>query len=251
MRIALLQYDIAWADRETNFATVSSMLTEAKRAGARLALLPEMFSTGFVMDSAIAEPEGGPSSRFLIEQATRNDMWVAGTCPERTDDDGRPYNSFVVASPGGQVERYRKIHPFSHGGEDRVFRPGKTHRTILVDDLKVSLFVCYDLRFADEFWTLARETDLFLVPANWPASRAEHWEALLRARAIENLAYVAGCNRIGRGGNLDYRGHSMAIDPWGRTIAEADASRAVVIADIDPATVSDTRARYRFLDDRR
>lgn len=251
VRIAALQYDIAWTDREANFAIVTSLLEEAKEQGARFALLPEMFSTGFVMDTTIAEMVDGPSSAFLTRQAERLDMWVAGTCPERQLDDARPHNSFVVASPTGESYRYHKIHPFTHGGEDRVFRGGDRHLTIQIEGLRISLFVCYDLRFADEFWGLAPHTDCYLVPANWPETRASHWEALLRARAIENLAWVVGCNRIGTGGGLTYNGGSMMIDPWGQVVAEADDAQCVIVADIDPAVVTNLRQRYPFLNDRR
>lgn len=251
VRIAALQYDIAWADREANFAIVTSLLEEAKEHGARFALLPEMFSTGFVMDTSIAEPINGPSSEFLSHHAERLDMWIAGTCPERDPANDRPHNSFVVASPTGELYRYHKIHPFTHGGEDQVFRGGDRHLTILIDGVRISLFVCYDLRFANEFWGLAPHTDCYLVPANWPASRNDHWDVLLRARAIENLAWVVGCNRIGTGGDLTYLGHSTVIDPWGRVVAHAGESQGVMVADIEPETVRDLRERYGFLNDRR
>jgi predicted amidohydrolase len=115
----------------------------------------------------------------------------------------------------------------------------------------VSFFVCYDLRFADEFWALAHRTDLYVIPANWPESRREHWMALLRARAIENQAYVVGCNRVGNGGGLHYVGDSMIIDPLGVILAHGDATETTLIVDIDPAKVSETRQRFPFLQDRR
>ena len=117
----------------------------------------------------------------------------------RRGDDRRPYNSFVLAGPDGTVHRYRKIHPFTYGGEDKHVRPGDELVTVEIGGLRVSPFVCYDLRFADEFWQRAAQTDVYLVPANWPASRRLHWQTLLQARAIENQAYVVGCNRVGDG----------------------------------------------------
>ena len=101
--------------------------------------------------------------------------------------------------PTARVHRYRKIHPFSFGGEEKHFRAGTDLVTVDVEGLRVSLFVCYDLRFADEFWQLARDTDVYLVPANWPAKRRLAWTSLLQARAIENQAYVVGVNRVGAG----------------------------------------------------
>ncbi|MFM7870973.1 MAG: nitrilase-related carbon-nitrogen hydrolase, partial [Actinomycetota bacterium] len=114
-----------------------------------------------------------------------------------------------------------------------------------------SLFVCYDLRFADEFWQVARDTDVYLVPANWPDSRREHWMTLLRARAIENQAFVVGCNRVGRGGQLTYCGDSRIIGPIGEEIAVAGDGECTITADITAEHVATTRDRFRFLQDRR
>ena len=252
MKIALVQHDTVWADRAANFARLSPLVARAAGEGAGLVLLPEMFSTGFVVDrDDIGEPEGGPSADFLVDHALRHRVWVGGSCPETVDDDPRPYNSFVLAGPRGEVHRYRKIHRFTYGGEDRHFRPGGEHVTVRIDDVSVSLFVCYDLRFADEFWRLAPDTDLYLVPANWPASRREHWMALLRARAIENQAYVAGCNRVGSGGGLEYVGDSRIFDPLGEPLGEAGASETLLTAEITRDRVTEVRAQFPFLRDRR
>ena len=182
-------------------------------------------------------------------------MWVGGSCPEvRADndaDDERPSNSFVLAGPDGTQHRYRKIHPFSHAGEEKYVRAGDQLVTVEVAGFRVSMFVCYDLRFADEFWQLAADTDLYLVPANWPAKRREHWTALLRARAIENQAYVVGVNRVGEGNGLQYSGDSRIIDPLGRELAAASETESVLLADLSTNEVENTRTHFRFLPDRR
>ena len=255
VRVAAIQHDIVWADRDANFAHLAPLIAGAAASGARLALLTETFSTGFVTDRPIGEPEGGPSSQFIVEQATSHRMWVGGTCPEIPADaaaeDQRPFNSFVLASPDGVVHRYRKIHPFTYGGEDKHFRAGSTLITIDIEGLRVSPLVCYDLRFADEFWQLAKHTDLYLVPANWPEARRLHWQALLHARAIENQAYVIGCNRVGEGGGLAYSGDSRMVDPLGELLATAARSESILLADISADTVAATRERFQFLRDRR
>ncbi len=119
-------------------------------------LLTETFSTGFSVDTdGFAEPEDGPSAGFLREQAAAHGAWVCGSCPEvpaGAGEDRRPHNSFVLAGPDGTVHRYRKIHPFTYGGEDKYVRSGDALLTIDIDGIRVSPFVCYDLRFADEFW---------------------------------------------------------------------------------------------------
>ena len=252
MKIAVIQYDIAWADRQANFNTLRPLINEAAHNGARLIVLPEMFSTGFVVDhDDIGEPIGGSSSAFLSTMAQELNVYIGGSCPEVAPDDPRPFNTFVVASPDGSEHRYSKIHPFTYGGEDKHFRAGQEHVTIDIDGLRTSLFVCYDLRFADEFWACAHNTDIYLVPANWPTARREHWMALLRARAIENQAYVVGCNRVGDGGGLNYSGDSLVIDPLGTVLAQAQSDACTLYAEIEPAFVSDVRTKYPFLQDRR
>jgi predicted amidohydrolase len=113
------------------------------------------------------------------------------------------------------------------------------------------LFICYDLRFGDEFWQLANDTDLYLVPANWPAARRVAWTALLQARAIENLAYVVGVNRVGSDGSIDYSGDSRIIDPLGEVLATASHTESILLADISTERVEQVRSRFGFLEDRR
>ena len=256
LRVAAIQHEIVWHDREANFARLAPMIAGAAAGGAGLVLLTETFSTGFSFDTpGIGEPEGGPSSEFLIEQAEQHEVWIGGSCPEldpgAPGDDPRPSNSFVLAGPDGTVHRYRKIHPFSHANEERYVRAGTEFVTVEVHGVRLSLFVCYDLRFADEFWALAHDTDAYLVIANWPAKRRLHWSTLLRARAIENQAYVVGVNRVGTGGGLEYSGDSAIIDPLGEVLATGAGVETVLVADIDPEHVASTRSHFRFLQDRR
>src|SRR4051812_50184201 len=116
MRFAAVQHDIVWEDREANFARLAPLVARAVGAGAEFVLLSETFSTGFSMTPGIGEPEGGPSAEFLLGQAAEHGVWVAGSCPEVAADGELPYNSLVLAGPDGTVHRYRKLHPFTHGG---------------------------------------------------------------------------------------------------------------------------------------
>ncbi|MGZ4762937.1 MAG: carbon-nitrogen family hydrolase [Ilumatobacteraceae bacterium] len=256
MRVAAIQHDIVWCDREANFAHLAPMIAGAAATGARLILLSETFSTGFATDrDDLGEPEGGPSSQFLVAQARRHGVWIGGSCPEiaagSPADDQRPHNTLVLAAPDGTQHRYRKIHPFTYGGETKHFRAGDQFVTVDVEGLRVTLFVCYDLRFADEFWQLANDTDVYLVPANWPEARRLPWTALLQARAIENQAYVIGCNRVGTGNGLAYSGDSRIIDPLGEVLAAAAQTESILLADITAERVVEVRDRFRFLQDRR
>ena len=252
MKIAVVQADTVWMDRDENFAQLAPLISDAAKNGASLVLLTEMFSTGFVVDrNDIGEPEGGASSQFLSRMATQHNIWIGGSCPKVTPHDPSPFNSFVLVSPRGEQHRYHKIHPFTFGGEADHVRPGSEFLTLNIEGVRTSLFVCYDLRFADEFWQLAPETDLYLVPANWPIKRQGHWSALLRARAIENQAYVIGCNRVGEGRAVAYGGESLIVDPWGSDIALAGDNECIIYGDIEPEVVADTRAKFPFIQDRR
>lgn len=253
MKIAALQHDVVWEDVEANLAALTPQVAAAVGAGAQLILLTEMFATGFSMNTAkTAQPRGGPAETFLREQARTHGVWLAGSVAEMAADDDRlASNTLILVGPDGATHRYRKIHPFSYSGEDQYFAAGDTHVTVDVEGIRVTLFVCYDLRFADEFWATAAETDLYVVVANWPKARREHWRTLLRARAIENQAYVAGVNRVGSGGRLDYVGDSMIIDPMGEILVSAAGGATMLLADIDADLVRETRAALPFMADRR
>lgn len=252
MKIAAIQSDIAWEDPEANFTRLRPWVAAAAAAGAKLVVLPEMFACGFSMTTAkIAEPPGGPSTRFLEHQARQHDVWICGSVPEVPHGEAKPYNTLVLASPHGQVVRYRKIHPFSFAREHEHYGAGSDHITVDVDGLRCTLFVCYDLRFADEFWGRAEQTDAYVVVANWPERRRHHWTTLLQARAIENQAYVVGVNRVGHGNGLDYSGDSRIVDPWGEVLAAAAGGETMVLADVRPEVVRDARERFPVLKDRR
>jgi len=252
MRIAAVQHDVVWEDREANHARLAPQVAHAVGAGADLVLLSETFSTGFSMTPGIGEPEGGSSAQWLQAQAAEHGVWVGGSCAEVAEDDPRPFNSFVLAGPDGEVHRYRKLHPFTFAGEHERYRAGAEPVTVTIGGLRISLFVCYDLRFADEFWALAPDTDVYLVPANWPAARRLHWQTLLQARAIENQAYVVGCNRVGTAGDgTEHVGDSRIVSPLGELLATAAEGETILLADVDAAEVARVRDRFRFMADRR
>lgn len=252
MKVAAVQHDVVWGDRDANFAHLRGRIAEAAATGARLAVLCEMFSCGFSLDTPrVAEPFDGPSATFLREQAMTHGIWVCGSVPERTDGASVPHNVAILAAPDGELHRYRKIHPFSYAREHEAYAAGDQLVTVEVEGCRVSLFVCYDLRFADEFWGLAPRTDCYVVVANWPESRRHHWRTLLVARAIENQAYVVGVNRVGEGDGLRYVGDSRIVDPLGEVLAAAAGTEALLVAEVDPAVVRAVRERFPFLADRR
>lgn len=251
MKVSIVQHDIVWEDAAATHAHVAPMIAKAAGDGARVIVLSEMFATGFSMrPERMAEDEGGPSEQFLLAQAREHDAYLIASIAQRGPD-GRYRNNGVVAAPDGSVRRYAKIHPFSYSGEHEHYAAGAEPLTVDIDGFRMSVFVCYDLRFANEFWELAPITDGYVVVANWPTDRASHWRLLLPARAVENLAYVIAVNRVGKTKNLAYQGDSVIVAPTGEVLAECPPGESVATAEIDAATVSLTRKSLPFLADRR
>jgi predicted amidohydrolase len=251
VKVAAIQHDIVWEDAPRTRDHVRPLIADAAAAGAELIVLAEMFATGFSMHpERIAEDEGGPNEQFLLDQAAEHQAHLIASIAQRGAD-GRYRNNAVLARPDGSVARYAKIHPFSYAGEHERYAAGEQHLTVEVGGLRVSLFVCYDLRFADEFWPLAGDTDLYVVPANWPEPRHGHWRALLRARAIENQAYVLGVNRVGAAKKLPHIGGSALLDPLGRPLFEGGRDEAVLVGDVDAKIAREIRTSFPFLADRR
>jgi len=250
LKVALVQTDIVWEDPAANHRRAAALLDRAAGEGARLAVLPEMFSTGFSMSpERVAQPPGGPSETFLREQAENLSVWLIASVPEVCG--GAFRNTALVVSPAGEVVRYSKIHPFSFAGEDRRYAPGEGIVTVAISGVRVTPFICYDLRFPEPFRAVADATDLFVVVANWPERREMHRRVLLQARAIENLAYAVGVNRTGEGDGIRYAGRSVAFSPWGETLAEAGEEEGIVVCDVDPQAVTDAREKFPALRDRR
>lgn len=252
MRIAALQSDIVWEDPVANFERLKPWIKTAATAGAELLVMPEMFACGFTMRTErVSEPVDGPSTQFLRRQAGEHGMWLAGSVPELSAGSERPHNTLVLAGPEGEVVRYHKIHPFSYAREDEHYQAGDSFTTVSIAGLRFTLFICYDLRFADELWATANDTDVYLLVANWPEKRRHHWQTLTRARAIENQAYVVAVNRVGSGGGLRYAGDSCIIGPMGEVLSAAAEQETLLIADVDGDHVQKTRQEFPFLRDRR
>ncbi|MEQ8839875.1 MAG: nitrilase-related carbon-nitrogen hydrolase [Acidimicrobiales bacterium] len=251
LRVAAIQHDVVWEKVDENIAAVTPLIDAAVHDGARMVVLAEMWSTGFSMNAdEVAEKPDGATATFMRETAARTGAWIVGSFPEHTEGYDRPTNRLLMAGPGGEDHRYSKIHPFTFAREHEHYAAGRDRLTVEVEGVRVTPLVCYDLRFTDLFWDAAATTDCFVVPANWPRARREHWTTLLRARAIENQAYVVGVNRVGSAGRLDYSGDTCIIDPLGEVHAAPVGEIATVLADVDPAEVTRVRAEFPFMQDR-
>jgi predicted amidohydrolase len=251
MKVALIQMEVSWEDPKANHVRAAKHLGHAAQAGSRLAILPEMFATGFSLSPVrIAEEPGGITEHWLVAAARAHGLHLLAGVAQWSEAE-RPENRALLVSPEGDVVRYAKIHPFSFSREDEHYGAGARVVTCDVEGVKVTPLVCYDLRFPEPFRLAADETDLYCVIANWPERRRMHWQTLLRARAIENLAYVAGVNRVGDGDDLHYAGDSALHSPWGETLASAAEDECVLIGEVDPAKVAEARAKFPVLKDRR
>lgn len=230
LNVTLVQTDPLWQDPVANHAHFDAILQNLARP-TDLVVLPEMFTTGFSMSPGpVAQSMAGASVEWMQDWARRLGCVVTGSLI--IEENGQYFNRLVWMPPDGQPACYDKRHLFRMAGEEKIYAAGDCRLTMTLKGWRVRAFVCYDLRFP--IWTrnLNKAYDVALFVANWPARRAAHWKALLRARAIENQTFVVGVNRVGRDGNgLDYSGDSAVIDPLGDTLF--DAADHVVCQSLD------------------
>jgi omega-amidase len=252
MQVLALQYDIAWENKPGNFEKVRQLLAQAAPEKDALVVLPEMFATGFSMNTAgIAEDYGGETEQFLAQTAREVGIYLVAGAAMRGRD-GRARNKALVFSPAGELLAfYAKMRPFAPGGESEHYLAGEQSVTFAWADCTVSPFVCYDLRFPELFReaAAARQPEVFTVIASWPEKRINHWVRLLQARAIENQAYVIGVNRIGKDPYYQYVGRSVIVDAHGEILADAGGSEGSISAQLDLTTLRKYRQGLPFLAD--
>jgi omega-amidase len=253
LRVALGEYDIGWHDPATSLERVSAVVRGATTAAADLVVLPEMCTTGFTMDSsAQCERLDGPSIRRLGEVAREQGVHLLAGVATREPTGGEGgqlgfFNSALLFDTEGEiVAHYRKQKLFVFASEQQHYSPGDAPVVVELKGVRVAPFICFDLRYPELFRAVAPEVDVMLLIANWPARRRAHWDALTKARAIENQCYFVAVNRTGEGGGIDYDGGSVAFDPWGERLGGGGD----VIA-VDPARVGEVRGKYPFVEDRR
>lgn len=251
MQVIGCQLDLVWEDKAATHERARELITSTGVLPGSLVVLPEMFATGFSMNVAgIAEDASGPTHTFMAGLARDLKCTVIGGVVTRATD-GRGRNDAVTYDARGElVNRYCKLHPFSYGGETNHYQAGEKISTFTCGEFRVAPFVCYDLRFPEIFRAATRQgAELLVVIANWPRPRDAHWQALLRARAIENQAYVVGINRAGRDPKLEYAGHSLILDPRGETLAAGGEGEELVRATIELEPLEDYRKQFPALSD--
>lgn len=246
MKITLIQTDLLWNDPAGNRARFEQKIAEA--GSADLIVLPEMFSTGFCTQPRLAaEPLGGETLPWMKRIAQKTDCALAGSVA--VEENGNYFNRFYFVKPDGSVSQYDKRHLFTYGGEHKEFTAGDKRVIVEYKGWRILLQICYDLRFP--VWSRNRnDYDLALYTANWPTPRVDAWSALLRARAIENLCYVAGINRTGTDPNCSYCGKSALLDFKGQTLANVEPGKeALLSAELDADALRDFRKNFPALQD--
>ena len=248
MKVALIQFSIIWEDAVANRNLITAKI-EALPQGVALIVLPEMFTTGFTMQpERVAETMQGPTVNWMQAVAKKTDAAICGSVVISENDVFR--NRCLFVFPSGDIEYYDKRHLFTMAGENKVYAPGKEKMILSYKNWKICLQVCYDLRFP-VFSRNTEDYDLLLYVANWPQPRISAWDALLKARAIENMCWVIGVNRIGEDQNNNrYPGHSQVLDCFGEVLVQSSDNEGIFMADIDLEHIMQTRKKLPFLNDR-
>ena len=251
MKIAGFQMDTVWEKQEENFSKVKNAAEAAAKEGALVLALPEMFSTGFTMDSEkfAEEKETSKTLKFLKETACENNLWIIGSLIDKTDA-GNMNSAYTITPKGEIIGHYSKIHLFPLSGEDKHYAKGRDIEISNIEGIPLAVTICYDLRFPELYRKIMGKGAMTaFVVANWPKTRREHWLALLRARAIENQMYVIGINRVGEGGGQAYSGDSIVFGPAGEEIAKAKSGEGLFFFEIEEKKVREDRKHYPFLKD--
>lgn len=251
MNVFAVQLDIVWHDKRANHEKVDALLDRANVSAGSLVVLPEMFATGFSMAvPEITDEVTHETEHFVLAAARkRNVAIIAGLVNKGPD--GRTYNEALVAFPDGrQPVRYRKIQTFNLGGEGKNYAAGSEIVLFEWQGFQVAPFICYDLRFPEIFrLATLKGAQVLTNMASWPIMRDDHWVTLLKARAIENLAYVVGVNRCGKDPNFLYSGRSLILDTQGRELANAGTVEGVISAQLSLPALLEWRQKFPALSD--
>lgn len=249
LKVAIIQANLEWEHPEKNRYHFSEMIDQISE-NVDLIVLPEMFTTGFSMSPKKgAEKLDGTTTQWMQKIAREKNSAICGSLI--IAENHKFYNRFIFITPEGTIFYYNKRHLFTLAGEHKTYEQGMKNVLIDYKGWKIRPQICYDLRFP----VFIRNTDfydLLIFVANWPETRINAWDTLLKARAIENLSYVVGVNRVGKdANNLKYNGHSAVYDPLGNEICSPiEHVEKIVLVDLDKSVVTETRNQLNFLNDR-
>lgn len=248
MKIALIQTELSWENHNENRALLQEKINAISQY-VDLIVLPEMFTSGFTMNPKnVAQTMQGEAISWLKETAKVKDCAITGSLV--IEENGNYFNRLVFVFPSGEIQTYDKRHLFTLAGEDKVYTAGKDKLIVDYKGFKICPLICYDLRFP-VFARNVEDYDVLIYVANWPKPRVNAWDILLKARAVENMSYVIGVNRIGMDeNNHEYVGHSQAVDFLGNYLQEPQEIEGVFIVELDKIELLETREKLNFLNDR-
>jgi len=248
--IGIAQVDMAWEDSISNMTKFEKLIRKAAENGVELVLFPEMALTGFTMDIHKLSLSESDIVSWIRRLSLDNNISIGFGYAVKVDEKGK--NKYIIVSnEGNTLASYTKIHPFSHGGEDKKYYSGNDISSCLINEFKITPFICYDLRFPEIFQIASKESHIITVAASWPKEREEHWLTLLKARAIENQCYIIGINRVGVGGSLEYNGGSIFVNPNGEILNELGSEEMLIIREININDIAKVRHKLDTKKDRR
>lgn len=247
MKIALIQTELSWENPNENKALLQEKINAISQY-VDLIVLPEMFTSGFTMNPQnVAQTMQGEAISWLKETAKEKNCAISGSLV--IEENGNYFNRLVFVFPTGEIQTYDKRHLFSLAGEDKVYTAGKDKLIVEYKGFKICPLICYDLRFP-VFARNVEDYDVLIYVANWPKPRVNAWDILLKARAVENMSYVIGVNRVGfDANNHEYVGHSQAVDFLGNYMQEPQQIEGVFIVELDKNEMLETRKKLNFLND--
>lgn len=248
MKVALFQTAIIWENPQQNAVNLEQKINSLTDK-VDLIILPEMFNSGFSMNpQQIAETMEGQTVSWMKSMATQKNTAITGSLA--IFENGNYYNRMIFVYPNAQIKYYDKRHLFSLAHEDMYYKKGNPK--VIIDFLgyKICMQICYDLRFP-VFSRNIEGYDLLMYVANWPKTRINAWDVLLKARAVENLCYVIGVNRVGVDSNkLEYTGHSQVVDFEGNYVLEPQLNEGIFIVNLDKEKMDVYRKKFPFLNDK-
>ncbi|WP_347172687.1 amidohydrolase [Polaribacter uvawellassae] len=248
LQIAIIQIDLVWENAKENKAKLDILLEDIQNVD--VIFLPEMFTTGFSMKpKPLAEKMNGETVGWMKQKAKFFDAAIVGSIIIKEND--KYYNRMLFVHPNGNIEHYDKRHTFTLAGEHKAYTSGYSKLIVTYKDWKICPLICYDLRFP--VWSRNTENyDLLIYVASWPKPRINAWKTLLKARAIENMSYCVGVNRVGVDANkYEYNGSSIAIDFLGNEITEVvENKEKIIYATLSKNELIDLRAKLPFLEDK-
>jgi len=246
LTVAVVQSKLIWEDRSKNRSIFEDQILSISK-DVDIIVLPEMFTTGFTMNTSCAEKMDGETIQWLHKMATKKNAVICGSMI--IEEQGRFFNRLIWMTPFGKTSYYDKRHLFSYAHEDKYFSTGIQQKIVNHLGWNINLNICYDLRFPVALRNV-NSYDCLLFVANWPAKRSFHWKTLLRARAIENLSYVVACNRVGEDDNgLVYHGDSTILGPDGVALVEETDGSNILIGELSRTTLDVYRKTFAFAND--